>query len=288
MSVGATMRPVDREAGVRDACFKLLGTAVHVRTDSLDAVSMLDRVFDDLSTNDAVPDIVYDLVSIGGGSRYELRADGEELVKNVSVQDALAYLSWHVMREVVAGAPGVIVHAGAVAADERAIVMPGQSGAGKSTLVAGLLRAGLSYLSDEMAAFDLSGRVVPVPRALNLKRGTVALFPGIGGPDGARLRHLDGSMAVQPVDVGAAGASGACPVAWIVAPRYVAGAPTELVPVTRARGLSDLATNAFNLDVWATAGFGTLADVAARAKCFRLTFGDLDDAVRSLEALIRR
>lgn len=63
----------------------------------------------------------------------------------------------------------LFVHAGVVAWNGRAIVLPGASFSGKSTLVAELTRAGATYFSDEYAVLDRAGRVHPYPRPLMLR-----------------------------------------------------------------------------------------------------------------------
>jgi hypothetical protein len=61
------------------------------------------------------------------------------------------------------------VHAGVVAIDGRALLLPGRSHAGKSTLVAALIEAGAGYCSDEFAVIDSAGRVHPYSRPLALR-----------------------------------------------------------------------------------------------------------------------
>lgn len=65
------------------------------------------------------------------------------------------------------------VHAGMVAHNGSAWVMPAPSGTGKSTTVWALVCEGLRYVSDELAPIerlDAQVRVHSYPRALNLKR----------------------------------------------------------------------------------------------------------------------
>ncbi len=71
----------------------------------------------------------------------------------------------------------VAVHAGVVAWNGRAALLPGVSHAGKTTLVAELLRKGAVYYSDEYALFDAEGRVHPYPRALMLRNGGGSQHP---------------------------------------------------------------------------------------------------------------
>lgn len=65
----------------------------------------------------------------------------------------------------------IFVHAGVVAIDGRAILLPGRSNCGKSTLTAALLGAGAAYGSDEFAVLSPDGRVHPYPRPLQLRNG---------------------------------------------------------------------------------------------------------------------
>jgi hypothetical protein len=59
------------------------------------------------------------------------------------------------------------VHAGAVAHNGRAILIPGLSFSGKTTLVAALVRAGAIYYSDEFAVLDSDGLVHPYAKPLS-------------------------------------------------------------------------------------------------------------------------
>lgn len=73
----------------------------------------------------------------------------------------------------------VLVHAGVVAWNGAAIVLPGRSESGKSTMVASLLAAGAAYYSDEYAVVR-DGRIWPYPAPLHLR-----------GADGAGERWIE-------------------------------------------------------------------------------------------------
>lgn len=66
----------------------------------------------------------------------------------------------------------LFVHAGVVAWQGKAILIPGKSHAGKSTLVRALVKHGADYFSDELAVFDEKGLVSAYPRPL-LVRGRI-------------------------------------------------------------------------------------------------------------------
>jgi hypothetical protein len=114
-------------------------------------------------------------------------------------------------------APGhVFVHAGVVAVDGRAIVLPARTQAGKTTLVVELLRAGATYYSDELAVLDPDGRVLPYPQRLSLRpTGTRPTAAELGAPTGedavpvavvARTEHVPGAEWAPEVRSAADGA----------------------------------------------------------------------------------
>ena len=67
----------------------------------------------------------------------------------------------------------MLVHAGAVEWDGHAALFPAPMESGKTTLVAGLVRAGARYLSDEAAAIDPETLLVhPFPKSLTIGAGS--------------------------------------------------------------------------------------------------------------------
>jgi hypothetical protein len=85
----------------------------------------------------------------------------------------------------------IFVHAGVVAHQGRALLLPGHSFAGKSTLVAALVRAGAEYYSDEFALLDDGGRVSQYREPIQLR-----------GPNGRELLTIDSDRPRDPVPVG--------------------------------------------------------------------------------------
>lgn len=63
----------------------------------------------------------------------------------------------------------VFIHAGVVAINGKAIVIPAKSMSGKSTLTAELVRLGAIYYSDEYAVIDRNGFVCPFPKDLSMR-----------------------------------------------------------------------------------------------------------------------
>jgi hypothetical protein len=86
----------------------------------------------------------------------------------------------------------LLLHAGAVADERGAVVIAGSSGSGKSTLVTAFVQRGWSYLTDEVVAIGLDGRVRPYPKPVDLSPNALELLqlPDTGIDLGAAKRKL--------------------------------------------------------------------------------------------------
>jgi len=108
---------------------------------------------------------VLSLAHAPGWSGTAVRVEGRLAARGLSHGQALDVLESELQLSVARLArPEVFVHAGVVAVDGRAILIPGRSGAGKTTLVRALVEAGATYYSDEYAVLDREGRVHPYAR----------------------------------------------------------------------------------------------------------------------------
>jgi hypothetical protein len=135
-------------------------------------------------------DATFTLAADAAGA-YELTRNGATLARQLGLEIAFDVLERELRELVALRAPDhVFVHAGAVANDGAAIVMPGASFAGKSTLVAALVRAGAHYYSDEFAPLDADGLVHPFAKRLSLRSDryvqTEHHVDALGGVTGAR------------------------------------------------------------------------------------------------------
>jgi hypothetical protein len=157
-----------------------------------------------------------------GDDIYALyRYDGACIHDAPGLEYALMALDAQIQSHVAVEAPTFIfIHAGVVADDNRAIVMPGLSFAGKTTLVRSLVEGGAVYYSDEFAVLDETGRVHPYAKPMSFR-------PPNGPPVAYQAQELGGFAGVEPV-----------PVGLVVATRYRPGAawdPQALSAARRAR-----------------------------------------------------
>jgi hypothetical protein len=184
-------------------------------------------------------------------------------------------------------APGPLLtlHAAAAARGGAAVALVGDSGAGKSTLVAGLVRAGWIYLSDEAIGIDRHATIHPYARPITLRTGAWSEFPGMAGrlPAGHE-RFARSEWHIPPGLLGPA-AEAPLPPRSIVFVSHVGDAVTELRPIARGEALEHMARQACNLNAFGQEGLERLAGVVQRSDCYRLLSGRLGDAVEALDAL---
>lgn len=119
----------------------------------------------------------------------ERREETVEQIADVAVDLVSFHFAQHANRH-------VFLHAGVVAVDAYALVLPASTHNGKSTLVRALLERGATYLSDEFAPIDECGAVAPFARPLSLRN------PG-GPPTTIRADAFGASSATEPVPIGA-------------------------------------------------------------------------------------
>ena len=168
-----------------------------------------------------------------------------------------------------------------------AVALPGQAEAGKTTLTAGLVRAGLGYLTDEALALDRETLLVqPYPKPLSIDPGAWAFFPELEPPvpdeDGYDcVQWQIPATAIRPEAV-----ADPCPVVAVVFPRYEVGTDTVLAPVGRGEALVELAKNTFHFKERGAAELDLLAELARGVDCYRLTMGELDQAVDLVAGLV--
>lgn len=184
----------------------------------------------------------------------------------------------------------LLVHSAVVARGARALVLPGSPGSGKSTLCAALVSRGWRLFSDEMAIFDHAGAtLVAMPRPISLKNQSIAVMRRFArdayfGPIAPDTAKGDVGHMRPPAESTRLAADGAR-AAWIVFPKYAAGEPTTLVPVSKGRAFMRLAENSFNYHLLGRTGFDLFADVIDAADAYDLRFSDLEDATAQLAKL---
>jgi hypothetical protein len=226
----------------------------------------------------------------------DVSRDGELVEPSLAPGDAVGWLVWDVNR-LAAEQSGehLLFHAGGLEADGTGILVPAASGSGKSTLTAGLARAGLGYLSDELVALELDGaapgRLLPYPKPITVKPGSHAVLAEMGpGPLGdgwfGEAGEAGGEWQV-PVGEGTGRRVGVpCAPGFVIAPRYDPAAATALTRLSETEAFFTLALHAVNLLPHGASGSGALGRLAADCECYALTLSDLDEACALVLGLV--
>lgn len=216
---------------------------------------------------DGVDGVDVSIAVVADGARWGVDVDGAPALRDLpDAGEALRLAAGHaehVMAELAVGF--VFVHAGVVAFDDRAVVLPGHSFHGKTTAVRALVEAGATYYSDEFAVLDPDGLVHPYARDLSVR-------PPTG--------HAPAP--VTPAALGATVGSTPIPVGVVVLAHYRAGArwaPRRLTPGAGVLALMGHTVPARRnpplvLDV--------LSKVAERAPVLKGARGDVDTFVPRL------
>lgn len=206
--------------------------------------------------------------------------DGVEPFFPLPAAQAAPMFEWG-MNWCVAQRPlGWLVMHGAVLArdDGAAIVMPGFPGAGKSTLCASLaLLEGWRLLSDELTVLDpADGQLLPHPRPISLKNASidvVAAFPGARlGPVYHDTRKGTVTHAACP-PAAQARAGERARAAWVVFPRFEAGASLQVEPISRVEAFALISEQSFNGERMGGPGFEALCAMFDHVSCHALVYG---------------
>jgi HprK-related kinase A len=220
--------------------------------------------------------------------------DGHAPFRPLPVDQALPMFEWILNWCVSSRAHRyLIIHAAVIEKNGCAVIMPAPPGSGKSTLCAALVSRGWRLLSDELALISLDDHLlVPLPRPVSLKNASIDVIARYA-PGSVFSRSVTdttkGTVAHMkpPADSIARAAEKARP-AWIVFPKYVAGAPAQMAPIAPARAFMRVAENAFNYSLLGPDGFNALGQVIERTDSFDFSYGVLDEAVELFSRLAPR
>jgi hypothetical protein len=281
----AMMPPYSPVAAVAERRYRLLDTVALMRFAMVGQAEAVDAVFGHLATeSSAEPTLLVEIhASVGGGSLGTVRSyiycDGSPVEFTTGLHRLAPVVKSLLWSLAVTRYDFLFyIHAGAVGRGDKCILLPAAAGSGKSSLTAALVHRGYRYLSDEVALIEpATFRVPPVPLALCVKstgwRVMLRYFPDLR----ARMSHerTDGKLvryippAASTIQVASA------LVSHIVFPRYVAGAATELRPITRSVALRRLMSECWARGHLDRENVTELIRWIGQIDCYELTFASL-------------
>lgn len=267
------MSKLDRLVWAAGITFTAYGVRVGVRVSDRAALDAVAGRLPPGWRRSAAPSVgrLYSLIS-GGDGRFRrfhlLYAGAKLLARTLDAEAVFERLESDLQLYVAERSPRrVFVHAGVVGWRGRGIVIPGRSLSGKTTLVAGLLKAGAEYYSDEYAVLDREGRVHAYARPLAVREGA--------GPEQTRRAadEFGGRAGERPL-----------PVGLIVVSRYERGGRWRPRRLTPGEGVLEMLSNTVCARRSPERAMNALSKVAGRAVALA---GVRGEAARAAESILR-
>jgi hypothetical protein len=159
----------------------------------------------------------------------------------------------------------VFIHAGVVAWQGKAIIIPGRSYSGKTTLTREFVRAGAAYYSDEYAVLDSNGLVHPYPRPLGI-RETAAFVQ-----TKHTIESLGGKAGKKPL-----------PVGIVIVSKFKQGAKWRPQRLSAGQGTLELLANAVAIRRAPEMTLAALQPIVSNALIFKGNRGEAKYVVDSI------
>ena len=217
-----------------------------------------------------VVDRLYSIIAGGEGPKPGVRlfsivyANANRIARTPELYQAIDAFESDLQLYVAETAPRrVFVHAGVVGWQGQAIVIPGRSFSGKSTLTAELVKAGMTYYSDEYAVLDEHGRVHHYARPLSIRENG----------------HLEKPKKYKVETFGGRPGSKPLPVGLVVVSKYKPGAKWRPRKLTAGEGALALLANTVSARREPKTTLATLHKVVSRAPVLKGQRGEAQQVI---------
>jgi hypothetical protein len=217
-----------------------------------------------------IVDRLYSIIAGGEGPKPNIRlfslvyANANRIARTPGLLQAIDAFESDLQLYVAEMAPHrVFVHAGVVGWRGQAIVIPGRSFSGKSTLTAELVKAGMTYYSDEYAVLDGQGRVHHYARPLSIRENGHLEKPKKYG-----VETFGGRPGAKPL-----------PVGLVVVSKYKPGARWRPRQLSAGEGALALLANTVSARREPETTLATLEKVVSRAPVFKGQRGEAQQVI---------
>jgi len=271
---------------------------VEVRSDIDGFSHLLRQFYGQFSLVDApaIADFHVQIVRPGGVRRWwrpqvQFLLDGQSPFRPFQLGHAFPLFEWGLNWGIAMQAHQyLMLHSAAVERAGKVLILPAWPGCGKSTLCAALVSRGWRLFSDEFGLVRTDGgELVPLPRPTPLKNKSIEVIrdfapdatigPAFHGTRKGTVAHL------QTPDASVIQSHIPAPPAWLVFPRYRAGARLHLKPIDKPQAFLKLANNSFNYRLLGLQGFQTVTRLVRHCDSYILSYSNLDEAVETLNRL---
>jgi hypothetical protein len=223
----------------------------------------------------------------------EFSFDGARSFVPLPLDQCFTMLEWGLNWCVAAHAHQyLLIHAAVLERNGVAALLPAPPGSGKSTLCAALALRGWRLITDELALVDMdTGLVTGMARPINLKNQSIDVMrrfePSAVLTDPVPNTNKGTVALMRPPDAAVHRRLEPARPAWVVLPRYRAGAAPQLTEVERASTFMALAEQSFNYDIHGERGFAALGRLVSACRTFGFEYSALDDGIAVFDRLFK-
>jgi Glycosyltransferase (GlcNAc) len=226
--------------------------------------------------------------------KHHIFKDRELMHTNKVISQLASLLTYQVVRTALDHHDHILnLHAGMVAKNGAVIALPAQLSDGRSTLIAGMIKRGYQYLSDNVAPLARdSCKVIPVPLGICIQDTDLPTLQG-QYPEIQQqpIQHLEnGSSAVylQPPTAAIAPYDQPRQITHIVFPRHQAGASTSLKPVSQIEAVTRVLAQWVSIpDPLTLEDAGALVHWIEQIQCYELLSGSIDASIDQIDGLLQ-
>ena len=276
--------------------YKIGPFVVDLKNSADNIVPLLHQLYFDseLASNESIADFHIKIFRPTGPRRWirpkvNFSADGSLPFDPFPLKNAFPMLEWGINWSVAMHAHQyLMLHAGIVEKNGKALIFPAWPGSGKSTLSAALMYNGWRLLSDEFGLVRPgTTEFTPIPRCIPLKNESIEVIRrfcpnAILGPTFPKTRKGDVAHA-KPTTESLENTDTPAKAAFIVFPQYTKGCKYELRPISGPRAFMKLSHNSFNYELLGRQAFETAAAITRQCSCHLFEYSDLNDAIKVFE-----
>jgi HprK-related kinase A len=185
------------------------------------------------------------------------------------------------------------LHAGVIAKNNQAIILPGASGSGKSTLSAAMGWRDWRFLSDEFALIKPDTvEVHPYPRPVSLKNNSIAVMQEIAPRENFSAifpETIKGSISyLRPSVESLSEMHNLSTPQLLVFPQYTKGAAVSVESMEAPEALVRLIAGSANYDRMGEHSYYAVTQLVEKCPAFTLVYSNFDDADRVLTELLAK
>jgi HprK-related kinase A len=178
----------------------------------------------------------------------------------------------------------LIIHGATVERNGYAAILAAPPGSGKSTLCAALVSRGWRLLTDELTLVSpVSGLIAALARPISLKNNAIDVLREYAPQEvfGSKIHNtVKGTIAhMRPPAESVTRMHDAATPAWLIFPKFQAGAPTSTTALAEGQAFIRLSSGLVNYPVLGALGFEALTRLIDHTDAFNFTYSDLDEAM---------